>query len=866
MGNSESESFYNSLSTPLLIAELTEGKYKTLWVNHAFCRMTGFSLNDTVGAHPRTLLGHDLETPAVTELLNAIADGKEHQAKLLSTRKNGARFTCRVSVSPVTHMPDRFIEEYFDLTSCLEKEEGALDTPELLKLAMSGSADGHWCWRIGSDYCWFSSRIREMLLYEEDEFPNVFKSWEDAIHPDDRQRCLDAVQAHLKQNSPYRLEYRLRTKQGNYLWFESRGQSAPDSLEHMAGSLRDITQRRMAESELEAARDEALQASKLKTEFLANISHEIRTPLNGVIGMTNMLMRTSLNNEQQHFSKSIREAGKTLLSIMSDILDLSAIEAGQMRLDESEFDLRTTLESVAQLLAPQAHSKGLDLVTLASLAIPQVVRGDEERLKQILFNLTHNAVKFTDKGIVSIIAESEPVEKGSSRIFKISVIDTGCGISKEDLGKLFQSFVQLDGSSRRRHGGTGLGLAISQRIASLMGGVITATSQSGEGATFSVSVPLKMVKYEAVTPPLTGWNLCIVHSDERIRNSITLMAAGLGAASLGVSQVEDFVSQDFDAVFLPFEVSDQTLRQIMQTCKAECKFVLMRAAASAESRHLPEEFAENVSVLSLPFRRTQIIGLLKATTASQQTEEAKPAVKPGQEGVILVAEDHQVNQEVVKLYLADMGFDVDVVPDGNSAINAVVNNKRSYALVLMDCQMPEVDGYEATRTIREWEKSLGKHVPIIAMTAHSMEGDREKCLSAGMDDYISKPIEPDALQRILDTWKFKMQPSIEVAEALRRFGKTGTKTLLRLFLDDFPARCERMTKALEHKELAEFGDLAHGLMGASATIQANKLKAYCRKLEEAAKESNLEAATSMFETVKQELQALEAQAKTLLES
>lgn len=753
---------------------------------------------------------------------------------------------------------------------CLSKRPGQEieNAPEAIRQwlvsAVTETADGLWWWKIGTNECWFSNRLKDMLGITNDELDGVYCHRSDIVHPDDVTRILKNAREHQVSGTPCLVELRLLTSNG-YRWFEARGvtMSNEQGEQHFTGAIRDITTRRQTEQALENARDEAVQASRLKTEFLANISHEIRTPLNGVIGMTNMLLSTNLNVEQRHYARTIREAGQSLLSIINDILDLSILEAGQLRIESSDFDPATVVESVAQLLAPHAHAKGVVLIIHLSPKLPKLATGDEERLRQILFNLASNAVKYTEKGHVRIFATAEV--SASKATLNIIVDDTGDGINDADMSKLFQSFVQLDGSTSRKRGGTGLGLAISQRMAKLMGGTISATSELHKGSSFTLTLPLLL-------PPnardqeakFSKEHFLVVHANQVVRDALVDMVHSLGGTTTAVADPEHIPSglENFTSVLFPSVHLDNYGAALVERARlsksAWPKLFIVRDISFTDGDDARQQLAQGfAAVVTLPFRRSQ---LLSAVDNRENMTAGRSS-----RGLILVAEDHPVNQEVTQLYLRELGFAADIVPDGASAIESITNSSRAYALVLMDCQMPGVDGYEATRAIREWERAAGSHTPIIAMTAHTMEGDRERCLAVGMDDYISKPIYPESLQRIVDKWINRTEAQktagplycpLDVDVATKRYGLNGLKKLLALYMDDIPGRCASIERAIATRNSAELTALTHAMTGASATIIAIRLKALCIELEVLANRQQWADIDDAYAAVKKELHCL----------
>ena len=662
--------------------------------------------------------------------------------------------------------------------------------------------------------------------------------------------------------------------------------------ERTAALTTEITERRRVEAELAAARDAALEAVRSKAQFLANMSHEIRTPMNGVVGMTTMLLDTTLSRDQREFAEIIRESGEVLLTLINDILDFSKIDAGKLTLETLDFELRETVESTLDLLAGRARAKEIALLGNVDPDVFPCLRGDAGRLRQVLLNLLTNAIKFTESGEVVLRVSHEAETINGARL-RFEVRDTGIGITAEAQARLFQPFAQADGSTTRRYGGTGLGLAIARQLVEMMGGEMGVESAPGRGSRFWFTAHFEKQSLPPSEPAsfltLAGRRVLVVDANATnrliLRHQLEAAAMRPIAAQGGNEAVSALAAAGDRRGPIEFAVIDLQLPDMDALALAKRIRAAMPSTHIVGLSSLGDQWTETelrdagfADYLVKPVRQSRLhaclAALLHGQGASAESAVAPAAMLPvssRRDGHprrtvrVLIAEDNAVNQKVALRQLESIGWSADAVADGAEAVEAL--RRIPYDVVLMDCQMPNLDGYEATRRIRR--EFADRPVHIIALTAHALQGDRDRCLSAGMDDYLTKPVRLHELRAALDRWRPPVpeaaapeptpasllpppepvavatpEPPVDIA-LLEDAGANDLglmQELADLYFKQAGALLPGIAAALATGRSRDAAALAHKLRGSSAACGMKALCSLCGTLEEAADAGDLDRA------------------------
>lgn len=782
-----------------------------------------------------------------------------------------------------------------DISARKAAENALLDQQNMLEAMSEQARIGAWEYTPATDTLYWSSMARKIF----DEAPSVMPSLEVGFshfqHLEDRQKIQAMLERSIENGTPFHAEALIRTAQGRDLWVKVTGRAefVDGTCRRVYGSLQDIDARKRSDRELLWAKEQAEAATRAKGDFLATMSHEIRTPMNGLLGMLGMLEKAPLRQEHAHQLKIAKSSANSLLSLINDILDFSRVDAGKLELEQRDFDLRRALDERCEAMAIMAQDKGLDLVTDFHAIDVDLVHGDVNRVLQVVSNLLTNAIKFTHEG--EILIQGSLVDDSKHHIFTCSVTDSGPGVPADKISQLFQPFTQVDASTTRRYGGTGLGLAICKNLCRVMGGDIRANSVVGKGSCFSFHLRLqKSEKAQPLMPALAGPPL-----------SVVMACRGQAQHIAAKHQLHDW-GVDFQAMEL--RELEFRLRELQQDKSAPaCHLLIMDFVGENQQRNIADirhtGALRNIPIVALTDIRSNarascmntgfdlvmsrpltgdnwstLLALAEefANDPNQRcslpSQELRALEQPTDVTVwpsharVLVAEDNAVNQEVMTCLLQDMGLAVDIVSDGRQAIRALekASNEQPYSLILMDCQMPVMDGYRASAAIRHGlAGERYRDIPIIAVTANAMQSDPEKCIQAGMTDYISKPVDPKELRSRLQQWLTheteEQEPSQRPAAedgintvwkrdvALENvLGQEATlRKLVDLLLQRLPDLEDKLMQAFADGDREQVQFFAHSIKGSAGQLHCPKLFEAAADIEQMAGKNKLDAAADL---------------------
>jgi two-component system sensor histidine kinase/response regulator len=868
----------------------TDEQARVVFLNPAAAALTGWSADEALGAALTEIVrpvsgetGEAVEDPATQALRLGQAASWPPQTNLRA--RDGRRIAIEGSCAPIVDDQDGItgvVLVFRDVTQRREAEmaRALRQANARFERALEGSNVGIWeisypdgDARRGIGQ--FSNVVRR-LGHDEIEAADVAALAADLVHPDDRAALEAARLDHLAgRTESLEAEVRLRHRDGSYHWLLVRGKAERDEEGRpvrLIGSSVDISDLKRTERELLLAKEVAEAANRAKDEFLANVSHEIRTPMNAILGMTEIVLDSALGGEQRRALRTVESAASSLLAMINDLLDFSKIEAGRLDLDVAAFSLRAAVWEVVRSLAVRAHRKGLELICDVAPDVPDALEGDAGRLRQVLINLIANAVKFTARGeVVVLVGRGAPAD-GEEVELRFEVRDTGIGIAPDKQAKVFRAFEQADTSTTRAYGGTGLGLTIAARLVGMMRGQITLDSEPGRGSTFSFSarfltLPARAAAPVPLPPELAGARVLVVDDSATCRLTLTRWLRGLGLESASVSDEVAALAALGQAAAAGAPFALVLLDAALPSSSAGLAARIgadPRLAATAVVMLTTAELAGEIGGLSKPVAPEELArAILRARAPNPRTWEAPRGREPGRVGPIrgaralriLVAEDNPLNAELIVQLLRGRGHEVHAVQNGREALEA--SGRQAFDLLLVDLHMPEVDGFGVVRALRAREASTGQRLPVVALTARARAEDRARCLAAGMDDFVIKPIDRAELWAAIE--RAVAMKETATATPAGALAVIDAATLLAVCDEDpallgrlcatllgrLPRDLDELERALEARDLPRLEELAHTVKGMVVNCSPS-IGELASALEDAAAAGQVEGAGAML--------------------
>ncbi|MEN8177796.1 MAG: response regulator [Pseudomonadota bacterium] len=892
------------------------------FANDKFCQVSGYSRHELLGRNHRILKSGYHDKAFFAEMFGTITAGRVWHGEICNKAKDGQLYWMDSTIMPLMNAdgkPRSYIAIRTDITQRKLAEQALGESEEQNRLLLDAVGEGIYGIDLEHNTTFANPAAQMLLGYTAEEF--IGKPSHALIH-----HSYSDGSTYLAEACPIALTMSdgLSRQISDEVFWRQDDSSFP--VEYTCTAIKknaqavgvvvifsDITKRRQAELALQEAKEAAESANQAKSEFLANMSHEIRTPMNGVIGMINLLLDTDLEQEQSNYAKTVKRSAESLLGILNDILDFSKIEAGQLDLELFDFDLGALMEDFGASMAFRAEEKGLELICPANPLLHQWYKSDPGRIRQILTNLVGNALKFTEQGEVAVRYEVVEEKDGRSQL-RFTVTDSGIGLSAEQQERLFERFTQADSSTTRQYGGTGLGLAICKQLVEMMGGGIGVESALGEGSAFWFTLDLENAANHSpprLTADLSGQKVLVVADNATNRQVLdlildvweiehTLVDSGQAALQVLYDAVEEGQHYSIAIIDMQMPGIDGASLGAQINADEQLAYTRMVLLTSQGRRGDAKGMREAgfVGYLTKPINQSELYLTLVQVAGLESGDERlitryTAREQPQFRARVLVVEDNITNQAVGRGMLEKFGIQIELAGNGEEALSAL--EQRPFDLVFMDCQMPVLDGYAATRRIRDPQTPVKDHaIPVIAMTANAMQGDREKCIASGMDDYIAKPVDPIKLHRALEHWlptrcheaatdaiSEEKGASLQASGTVRKKAEEDQRstepvfdhaavrerlmgddelirTVAEAFLGDMPAQIDQLKALVAAEDLQQASAQAHKIKGAAANLGGIVLSGLAREIEQAGKAGGLETAQQQMSALEQEFVKLKS--------